>query len=37
MNGRGVFSSKNNGRFTDTLEPRLLLIFAVNVLDENLA
>lgn len=32
MNGRGVLSSKNRGRFIATLEPRLDLIFAVSVL-----
>ena len=33
MNGRGVFLSTKMGRFMATLEPRLLLMFAVKVLD----
>ena len=33
MNGRGVFLSTKMGRFIATLEPRLFLMFAVNVLD----
>lgn len=31
-NGRGVFSSKNMGRLIATFDPRLDLMFAVNVL-----
>lgn len=33
MNGRGVFSSKKMGRLIATFEPRLVLMFAVRVLD----
>jgi len=33
MNGRGVFLSMNIGRFIATLEPRLLLMLAVKVLN----
>ena len=33
MKGRGVFLSKNIGRFMATLEPRLLLMLAVKVLN----
>jgi len=35
MNGRGVFSSTNIGRFIATLELRLLLILAVRVLNRD--
>ena len=35
MKGRGVSLSANIGRFIATLEPRLLLIFAVKVLNED--
>jgi hypothetical protein len=35
--GRGVFSSKNNGRLMATFEPRLVLMLAVKVLKSNSA
>ena len=35
MNGRGVFLSTKMGRFMATLDPRLLLMLAVRVLNRD--